>query len=92
MDIEIKHDQKGQEFVVTLQNDTAELSYSRPREDVIDFQHTFVPESFQGKGIGSKLIKHGLGYARSNNLKVVATCDAVQSYLDKNPSEKDLLL
>ena len=92
MEIEIKHDTKGQEFVISLQGDTAELSYARPRQDVIDFQHTFVPESFQGRGMAFKLIKHGLDYARKEGLKVVATCEAVQVYLDRNPSEKDLLL
>ena len=92
MDIEIKHDKQGQEFFINLDGDTAELSYARPRQDVIDFQHTFVPESFQGRGVAFKLIKHGLNFARNEGLKVIATCEAVQVYFDRNPSEKDLLL
>lgn len=92
MEITIQHDKRGQEFTISLNGDTAELSYARPSTDVIEFQHTYVPESFQGRGIGSKLIAHGLQFAREQNLKVVASCQAVESYLNKNPNEKDLLL
>ena len=92
MEIQINHDLRGQEFTIVLNGDTAELSYALPAGNVIEFQHTYVPQSFQGRGIGSKLIAHGLQYARQQNLKVVASCEAVESYLEKNPLEKDLLL
>ncbi len=92
MELEIKHDTEAQEFTIMLSEESAEMSYARPRPDVIDFQHTYVPPAFQGKGVASKLIEHGLKYAQTEGLKVMASCQAVSSYLDKNPEYQKLLL
>ena len=63
MEVTIAHDLEGQEFTATLANDQAELSYAKPEEKVIDFQHTFVPECFRGKGVANKLIQAAVAAA-----------------------------
>ncbi|GGK65269.1 hypothetical protein GCM10011405_11630 [Rufibacter glacialis] len=86
MNLDFQHDQEAQQFTALLENeDIGELAYALPDEDTIDFQHTFIEEEHRGKGYADQLIKHGLDYAASKGLEVRATCQAVASYLERNP-------
>lgn len=59
--------------------------------ETITFIHTEVPATMEGQGIGGKLAKAGLEYARENGLKVVARCPFVASYLQRHPEYLDLV-
>ena len=92
MDVKIVHEEKYQQFTVTLgDEEEAELAYARPYDKEIDFTHTFVPESARGKGIAQQMIEEGLCFARDNGFLVIATCPVVAKYIQKNPKHKDLL-
>ncbi|WP_162427237.1 GNAT family N-acetyltransferase [Pontibacter pudoricolor] len=92
MDVKIVHEEKYQQFTVTLEGDEeAELAYAKPSEKEIDFTHTYVPESARGKGIAQQLIEEGLCFARDNGLLVIASCPVVAKYISKNEQHKDLL-
>jgi uncharacterized protein len=92
MDIDIKHDKKYQQFTANLgEEEEAELAYATPSEEVMDFTHTFVPETARGKGVANKLIEEGLCYAEENGKKVIATCPVVKKYIHKNPDYHKLL-
>ncbi|CCH33358.1 GNAT family N-acetyltransferase [Actinosynnema sp. NPDC047251] len=49
----------------------------------ITFTHTEV--AIEGKGLGSRLVKHALLAARERGLAVVPQCPFVAGYLDKHP-------
>jgi hypothetical protein len=91
MEVTINHDQEGQEFTATLGKDQAELSYAKPEEKVIDFQHTFVPECFRGKGVADQLIRTALAYAEEQKLRVIASCPAVSSFIRRHKEYQPLL-
>jgi predicted GNAT family acetyltransferase len=91
MEINIIHDQEGQEFTAALGQEQAEMSYAKPQEKVIDFQHTFVPEKFRRKGVASKLIKAGLQYAADQQWRVIASCPAVAAYIRRHAEYQPLL-
>ena len=55
------------------------------------FHHTEVPSALQGRGIAAKLVAEALAWARSEGLKVVPSCSYVRVYIDRHPSEQDLL-
>lgn len=59
----------------------------------ISFTSEQVPESLEGKGIGSYLAKFVLDYAREHNLKVKPQCAFVRWYVDTHPEyqKKSLL-
>ncbi|GAB3830336.1 GNAT family N-acetyltransferase [Pontibacter rugosus] len=92
MDYTIIHEEKYQQFTAKLDNEEeAELAYATPEKGVLNFTHTFVPESYRGKGLAQQLIKHGLDYVREKEFKVIASCTAVQKYLKQHSEYEDLL-
>jgi len=92
MDVKVVHEEKYQQFTVTLNDDEeAELAYARPSDKEIDFTHTFVPESARGQGIAQKMIEEGLCFARDNGYLVIATCPVVARYIASNKHHQDLL-
>lgn len=91
MEIKINHDIEGQEFTVELGQDQAELTYAKPEEKVIDFQHTFVPEQYRNNGVADQLIQTGLQYAQQQQFRVIATCPFVASYIRRHPEYQSLL-
>jgi len=84
----VQHDPARSRFVVTLPDGDAELIYGMFADDVIDLQHTEVPASAQGKGVGDALVRAALAYARERDLRVIATCPYVQAWLRRHPEER----
>jgi predicted GNAT family acetyltransferase len=77
-----KHQQKR--FEIAHDDHTAVLDYILSGE-TITFTHTGVPAALEGRGIGSALVKEGLAYARTNQLKVIALCWFVEKYMQRHP-------
>ncbi|AKD03648.1 GNAT family N-acetyltransferase [Pontibacter korlensis] len=92
MKYEIIHEEKYQQFTAKLEDDEeGEIAYAKPEEGVLNLTHTFVPEAYRGKGLAQELIATALEYAREHNLKVIASCEAVQKYLKQHPEYQDLI-
>jgi len=91
MEITVKHDKEAQEFTADLDGDQAELAYALPEDNVMDFQHTFVPESFRNEGVANQLIETGLKYAQAQKFKVIASCPAVSAYVRRHKEYQPLL-
>jgi predicted GNAT family acetyltransferase len=87
----IQHDQENQQFTVKTGTDEAELAYAIPEKGIVDFQHTYVPISERNSGIGTKLIEHALNWAKSEEMKVIASCKAVSGFISRNSEYQKLL-
>ena len=57
----------------------------------ITFTHTEVPQSHEGKGLGSALIRFALASARERGLKVIPVCPFFAAYIKKHSEVQDLL-
>lgn len=57
----------------------------------IMFTHTEVPEAYEGRGIGTKLIEHALGEARRRGLQVIPICPFFAAYMQQHAEVQDLL-
>ena len=84
----VRHDPEHSRFVVSLPDGDAQLLYAAFGDDVLDLQHTEVPASGQGQGIGDALVRAALAYAREHGLGVMATCPYVQAWLRRHPAER----
>lgn len=86
--VAVRHQPEHSRFVVDLPDGEAELLYGEFGEDVLDLQHTEVPRSGRGKGVGDALVRAALAYARERGARVMATCPYVQAWLRRHPDER----
>ncbi len=54
------------------------------------FTHTEVDDAYEGQGVGSALARGALDDVRERDLKLIAKCPFIKSYLDKHPEYADL--
>jgi hypothetical protein len=92
MEVHIDHNLQEQTFYAQVEGEEAELAYSLPEEGIIDFQHTYVPESLRGQGVGEQLVEAGFAYAKENGMKILATCRFVAAFVKRHASEYEGLL
>ena len=71
-------------------NRQAEITFTEVSPNQIDIDHTGVPKELGGQGLGSKLVKAVVDYARDNNLTVSATCPFAQNVIEKNEAYQDV--
>ena len=65
-------------------------AYRRSPERVV-FTHTEVADAFEGRGVGSQLVRAALDSVRNEGLQVVAQCPFVESWIERHPEYVDLL-
>ena len=84
----VQHEPSRSRFVVALPDGDAELIYAMFATDVINLEHTEVPASGKGQGVGDALVRAALAYARERGFRVMATCPYVQAWLRRHPDER----
>jgi predicted GNAT family acetyltransferase len=53
--------------------------------------HTLVEEKWPGRGLGTRLSRHVLDYARERGLRVRPKCPFIRSYIERHPNYGDLV-
>src|SRR5438270_10977770 len=71
-------------FELHVDGQTAVVVYERAG-DLLRLIHTEVPQSLEGKGVGSKLVSAVLRFAEENDLSVVPLCPFVGQYVKRQP-------
>ena len=90
--MDVQHDADNQEFTASENGHPAELAYSLPAPNVIDFTHTYVDEALRGRGVGDELARTALAYARQKKWKVRTTCSFMKAFVQRHHDEyADLL-
>ena len=82
--IEVTKKESAGKFFISIDGKEAHLKYRMRTENTIDYFSTFVPPEYRGHSYGDELVTYALDYARTNNLKVIATCPFVKEFLSKN--------
>ncbi len=54
--------------------------------------HTEVLPLHEGRGVGSALVRFALDDARRQELRVIAMCPYVQSFLTRHPQDDDIVV
>ena len=67
-----------------FESGAAYLTY-READRVFDLQHTIVPKSMSGQGVGGALVQAAVDYARNAGLELVVTCPFAKKWLQKHP-------
>jgi predicted GNAT family acetyltransferase len=59
--------------------------------ELVAFVHTEVASDYEGKGVGSALVRSALDDARASGLRVLATCPFFAGWIARHPEYQDLL-
>jgi hypothetical protein len=86
--MDVRHDPERSRFFVALPEGDAELLYQPFGDDIIDLQHTEVPNAERHHGVADALVRAALAWARERELRVIATCPYVQAWLRRHPEER----
>lgn len=78
-------------FELEIEGETAYVEYIINKVDVIYLTHTEVPQTLEGKGVASEMIKSVLNEIKSRELKLIPICPFVTSYLMRHPEWKSML-
>lgn len=86
---EVRDNPSRSRFELTTDQGTAFIAY-RQLDNTLSLDHTEVPESMSGQGIGSTLVKGALDLIRARNQQILARCSFIARYLEKHPEEQEL--
>jgi predicted GNAT family acetyltransferase len=89
IDIEDRPDEGR--YVVSVDGQPAGFVAYRLRGDRISIDHTEVDQRFEGRGLGSRLVRHVLDDARARGLRVVPHCPFTANFIETHPAYQDLV-
>jgi len=69
----------------------AEVTYSRAGETRLIIDHTAVPDSMRGMGVGEALVRRGVEDARAAGVTVIPLCPFAKSVISRHPELQDVL-
>jgi predicted GNAT family acetyltransferase len=82
---------KGRFEAVDESGVVAGFAAYRRREGRVVFTHTEVDDAFEGRGVGSTLVRAALDAVRDEGVQVVPLCPFVRSYIHRHPEYADLV-
>jgi uncharacterized protein len=87
---EVRDNANAGQYELAVDGKSAVLAYMRDG-GTIRLTHTEVPPELEGRGIGSRIVKHALDKARADGEKVAPWCPFVRAYVDRHPEYRDLV-
>lgn len=93
MQTDVIHHRNSSRFVVELDDgDEAYLDYREREDGVLDYVHTFVPESHRGGGIAGQIVLEALEHARRQGRRIKPSCPFVRHVIeDEHPEYRTLV-
>lgn len=74
-------------YEVTADGELAGFAEYRDMDGVRVFTHTEVDDEYEGKGVGSALVRAALDERRAAGGRIVALCPFVDGYIRRHPDE-----
>lgn len=89
--LKVKNNQTKNQFEANLDGKTALIKYRIEDDGTLNLFHTEVPDEFEGKGVGSELVKNTLEQIKAANLKVNPACPFVANFIKRHSEYKNLV-
>lgn len=87
--LKVTDNKEKERFEIELDGETAFIDYSE-QNGVVAMTHTEVPPHFEGKGVGSSLVKGALDLVKNENKRVRPHCTFVAAYIKRHPEYQPL--
>ncbi|WOI53486.1 GNAT family N-acetyltransferase [Parvularcula sp. LCG005] len=72
-------------------DDVGDMTYSRMSPKVVIVDHTGVPDSLRGLGVGVALAERMVAWAREDDFKIVPLCPFFKAQLARHDDWKDVI-
>ena len=79
--------QQSDRFTISVNGEQAGFAEFLDRGGQRIFPHTEVDEKFEGRGLGTLLVRQALEATRDAGLRIVPVCPMVAAFIDKNDTE-----
>jgi predicted GNAT family acetyltransferase len=91
MDIRDEDSPKGGRYVTGEPGQEAVMTFSRASPRLIIIDHTEVPDTYRGQGVGRELAQHAVEAARAGGWKVVPLCPFFKAQVQRHPEWQDII-
>lgn len=92
MATEVIQDAAANRFELLVDGQHAGLTDYVVRDDTLIFTHTEVDPAYQNQGLAGELARGALNLVRAESeLRVVARCPYIKSWIERHPEYQDLL-
>ncbi|WP_433258876.1 GNAT family N-acetyltransferase [Streptosporangium sp. CA-135522] len=91
MQIDVKLSLGGDSFEAKVDGKHAGRLDLVRRGAVIVYPHTVVDPEFEGRGVGSELVRVALDAARAEGVTIVPSCWFVKGWIERHPDYADLV-
>ncbi|WP_375590614.1 GNAT family N-acetyltransferase [Hoeflea alexandrii] len=81
----------GGRYIARLEGTEAEMTFSRASPTLVIIDHTGVPDSLRGKGVGQALALHAVEAARAGGWKIIPLCPFFKAQAQRNPDWRDVI-
>lgn len=92
--MDLKHEKtqhKGRFYIVTNDNEVAEMTYSMAGESKMIIDHTEVNDRYKGQQLGLRLVTAAVEMARQEHMKILPLCPFAKAQFKKHPKWNDVL-
>ncbi len=90
-DITVREVPERRRYEILVGDDVAGFTVYRADGDRYAFMHTEIDPAFEGRGLGSVLIKDTLDDMRRRGIAVLPYCPFVRRYISRHPEYLDLV-
>jgi predicted GNAT family acetyltransferase len=87
----VSNNASSQRYELNDEGSVVGIAQYRMDGDALVFTHTEIQPQHEGRGYGSALARGALEDVRRQGLQVVALCEFIASYIDRNPEYRELL-
>lgn len=93
MDIRLEDNGTKGRFFVRLDGheEAAELTFSRASESLVIVDHTYVPDSMRGMGVGKALAQRVVEEAQAKQFRIVPLCPFFKAQAARHPEWSDVV-
>lgn len=90
-EVEVREDAAHHRFEIRVGEEPAGQAVYRGGGALYEFLHTEIDPSFEGRGLGSTLIRSTLDTLRERGAQLLPYCPFVKAYIQKHPEYRDLV-
>ena len=89
-ELEVINNAEAGRFEIDLDGEVAFTEYRHTERGIL-FPHTLVPVSAEGRGVGGKLARAALDWARSQGQQVLPVCTFIAGFIMRHAEYHDLV-